>query len=173
MKDVYKPSNIFLHLCTATKIKSITREFLEYLPFCRIIFHSEKLSSCPSKLLLLIDIFIQIEQLNLHRGNRRTKHPSQCVSRAPAADRPQNFNIFTLFKHGIPRKVCTTRGAKAICGFREVTDNLLLQQPIVNYYNLKPFSLHNCSSFLPISLSKQCKFIIHSWENEVQTRRQL
>lgn len=82
------------------------------------------------------------------------------------------FQYIRSFKHATPTKVCATRGATAIRGYREVTDNLLLQQPIVHYYNLKPFNLHNCSSSFPISLSKQCKFIMYSWENEVLNRPQ-
>lgn len=104
IEDVYKPSNIFLDLCTRTKIKSITREFLQYLPFCRIVFRSRKLSSCPSKL-PSIDFYssksndrISIEEID----ERSIRHDASTTS--PAAHRPQHFNIFALLNARSRRK---------------------------------------------------------------------
>lgn len=98
IEDVYRPSNIFLDLCTRTKIKSVTRQFLEYPPFCRIIFRSQRLSSCPSKLL-------SIDFYSSKSNNRISIEEIDERSPAPAAHRPQNFNIFALLNARSRRKL--------------------------------------------------------------------
>lgn len=96
IEDVYRPSNIFLDLCTRTKIKSVTRQFLEYPPFCRIIFRSQRLSSCPSKL-LSIDFYssksnnrISIEEID----ERSIRHDASRLFQLPIDLKISTYLLF-------------------------------------------------------------------------------